>query len=91
VSLALNKKQVFYRLYYLCNDLFPVLERTNIIVKTHIKVCHVIIKDVNIFAEKKTNLGLFAIKQYFNIKLFFIGIDSSLVNILLKNLKISLI
>lgn len=52
---------------------------------------YIILKDVTIFGEKKTNLGLFSLKNGLTIKLHCIGVDFYSTRILLKNLKIKYI
>jgi len=43
---------------------------------------------MNIFSEIKTNLGLFNLKKFLSINLYFIGLDYKASKIFLKNIKI---
>lgn len=54
-------------------------------------VFHLILKDFNVFGEKKTNLGLFFLQSYLNVKFYCTGVDIFCVSHFLKNLKITLI
>lgn len=56
-----------------------------------LNVYYLLIKDFNIFGEKKTNLGLFFLKSFLNIKFFCTGVDIMSTKIFLKNLKITLL
>jgi len=47
----------------------------------------ILVKDLNIYSELKTNLGLFNIRRPLNIRLFFSGCDYKASKILLNNLK----
>lgn len=50
---------------------------------------YLVIKDLNVFSEKKTNLGLFYLKNNLDIKLFFHGINGDSCKVLLKNIKLN--
>jgi len=85
-----NIQDIYYNLYYIGNDLLAFLDKSAKYIKlfslaNHIYNLH--IKDSNIFGEKKTNLGLFSLKQQFNIKFWCIGLDLSANCILFKNMK----
>jgi hypothetical protein len=56
-----------------------------------LNIFYFIIKDVNIFSEIKTNLGLFNLKDALSLRLFINGGDATSGIILLKNLKIKYI
>lgn len=58
------------------------------IFSSNLNIYYLTIKDVNIFGEKKTNLGLFFLKAFLNVKFFCTGVDIMSTKILLRNLKI---
>jgi hypothetical protein len=47
-----------------------------------------ILRDLTVFSDKKTNLGLFNLKNSLSLRLFINGGDVSSSKLLLKNLKI---
>ena len=73
------------------------IEKNLIIKKFNYKINNnnyiIIIKDLNIFSELKTNLGLFNIKNFCNINFFFTGMNLNLFTknynyLLVSNLKL---
>lgn len=77
-------------IYYLYNNILINIEK-NLLSKNikgkNINIFFIIIKDLNIYSELKTNLGLFNIKRNFNINLYFIGSNINYNSIFLKNMK----
>jgi len=55
-----------------------------------LKIFYIIVTDMNLFGEKKTNLGLFYLNKSLNLHIFCSGIDSFSGDLLLKNLKLQL-
>jgi len=51
-------------------------------------ILYLVLKDLTVFTEKKTNLGLFNLKRFLNLHLYFKGGDISSSNLILKNFKI---
>lgn len=75
------------------NDIIFRIERSYIssgILSNELKIFYIIIKDLNIFSEKKTNLGLFALQNNLNIKLFCTGYDFIGSKILLRSMKLNM-
>lgn len=75
------------------NDLIFKMERSYIsfgILSSEPKIFYIIIKDLNIFSEKKTNLGLFSLKNNLDLKLFCTGYDLIASKILLRNMKLNM-
>jgi hypothetical protein len=55
-----------------------------------LQIFYIIIKDMNLFSEKKTNLGLFQLYQDLNLHFFFKGIEYPGATYLLRNMKLHL-
>ena len=85
-----NNDLIIKMIYFLYNNILVNVEK-NLLNKSikgkYINVFSIIVKDLNIYSELKTNLGLFNIKRNFNISLYFIGSNIKYNNILLKNIK----
>lgn len=85
-----NNDIIIKMIYYLYNNILINIEK-NLLYKNikglHLNIFCIIIKDLNIYSELKTNLGLFNIKRNFNINLYFIGSNIKYNSIFLKNMK----
>jgi len=95
VQLVLSKNDVYNTLLFFSNDILSFIDPLYIGVKHFEKanrlycICY-LIKDMNLFVEKKTNIGLFHLKDPLNIQLFFFGDTSLSVKNLLQSFKIFL-
>lgn len=93
VGLMVSKKHVYSCLFFIVNDLLPCVDflyLKNGIFSENLKIFYLIIKDVNIFTEKKTNLGLFSLEKNLNIHLYMEGVDLNSMHLFLCNLKLKL-
>lgn len=54
-----------------------------------LNILYIVLKDLTIFSEKKTNMGLFNLEDSLNLHLYFSGGDISSSKLLLKNYKIN--
>jgi len=91
ICLIIKHKDIYNKLFFIINDLVPLVEsnyRYYGLFSKHLKIFYLVIGDMNIFSEKKTNLGLFALEQNINFHLFCKGIDLVSCQLLLCNLKI---
>ena len=93
VSLYISDKSKYTIFFFPCYDLLRRADKRFIrmgIFNKLLKIFYIHIADLNIFAEKKTNLGLFYLEQPLNLHIFFAGVDSFSVALLLKNAKLRL-
>jgi hypothetical protein len=69
----LKKKNILNNFFYFNNNIILHIEKNylNKIFINEFNKIILIVKDKNIFSELKTNLGLFNIKQYIKINIFF--------------------
>jgi len=85
------KKEIYSTLFFLINDVFSLLGRSYLkkgVFSFSQNVLYMILKDLTIFSDKKTNLGLFHLKNDLSLRLFISGGDVNSSMVLLKNLKI---
>ena len=85
-----SNRDIYYSLYILFNNILINIEKNMLklgVLNRNLNLFFIIVKDLNIYSELKTNLGLFNIKRPLNIKLFFSGCDYKASKILLNNLK----
>jgi hypothetical protein len=90
VQLILNKKKyIFLILFNIYNNIIVNVEKKliNIFYKKNISIFTLMIKDLNIYSELKTNMALFNIKKPLNIKIYFSGKNYKKNILLIKNLK----
>lgn len=95
IQLILNKKDVFFSLLFFSNDVLPFLDlgylSSNYFKQNlNIHVFTFLIKDMNIFVEKKTNIGLFNLKDALHFQIKFLSSEKMIANMLLQNFKIYL-
>jgi hypothetical protein len=86
VLLVLNNKRVYQSLFLLFNDLFIFSNKSYLKFKRNKEFITFIFSDINIFSEKKDNLGLFNLKSNLHIQVCIKGLDSK--KLILKALKI---
>lgn len=76
------------------NDIIPVLNKgylSYFLFSKKLNIYSFIIKDMSIFNEMKTNVGLFNLKHNLNFKIFFTGIDIKSSVFLINSLKLFLL
>ena len=92
IKIILNKsKDIYIMLFYFTNNILKNIDSSFInkgFLSKKLNIFFFIIKDMNIFSEIKTNLGLFNLKKSLNINIYFTGIDFQKSNIYLNNIKI---
>jgi len=59
------------------------------ILNKKLNILFIVLKDLTLFSEKKTNIGLFNLENFLNLHLYFSGGDINTSKILLKNFKIN--
>lgn len=72
---------------YTLNDFIPATDKnylSNGIFSDKLTIFYPILKDLNVFSERKTNLGLFVLKNNLNLKLFCTGVGILSNKILLR-------
>ena len=92
VSIILRNFSIYEQIFYLVNDLLPRIDRSYLnfgIFSKDSKIFYLVIKDLNVFSEKKTNLGLFFLENNLNFHIFCCGVDLHGTTLLLRNLKIN--
>lgn len=93
VSIIFLGSSIYEHLFFFINDLLPRIDKPYLnygIFSKDAKVFYIVIKDLNVFCEKKTNLGLFFLENALNLQLFCNGLDLYGTKLLLRNLKINL-
>lgn len=93
IQMILNKSDVFNALLFMSNDVFAFLDLSYISAKMSRKadntfIISYILKDMNLFVEKKTNVGLFNLRDPLNMKLFIFSSSDLSPKILLQSFKI---
>ncbi len=77
-------------LFFLINDIFFFSEAGYIkkgLFSTNLKIYYIKFLNLTIFTEKKTNLGLFFLKEPLNLHIFYLGCDSLHFNLVLTQFK----
>lgn len=91
IQIILKQNDVFPLLSFFVYDILPILDvdyySINLI-KSKLISYHFLIKDMNIFSEKKTNLGLFNLKDNLNFDLFFNSLNKDSVKLFFCNIKL---
>lgn len=90
IQLLLKKIDMFFFLNIFINDVVPVLDKgllISFLFSTELKAYGLVVKDMSIFNEKKTNIGLFNLEHNLNMRIFFTGIDIESTSIFLNSLK----
>ena len=91
VQIVLKKNDIFPLLSFFVNDIFPVLDADYYsvnLIKGNLISYHFLLKDMNIFSEKKTNLGLFNLKDDLNFKFSFNSLKNNSVKLFFSNIKL---
>ena len=88
----MNKKNIYENIYFFFNDILLSIDKTHILIaRNSFKIFSLILKNCNVFGEKKTNLGLFSIKSFLFVKFFCSGVDAYSLRIFFQNLKFSIL
>lgn len=94
IQLILRKNDLYIPFSFFIYDILPIIDHDYLVInfkKLNYFICSISIKDMNIFSEKKTNLGLFNLKDNFNLKFFFVGLDFISVKLYFNNMKLNFI
>lgn len=78
-------------LFFFFNNIYKLIDNSFIkkgFLSKKLNIFYFIIKDMNIFSEIKTNLGLFNLKKFLNINIYYLGLDFNSSKIHLNNIKI---
>lgn len=92
VVLNIKSNGLYNFFFYFLNDIYYIVEKNyklKGIFSKKLNIFYIIIKDLHIFSEKKTNLGLFFLKQPLNLHIFCTGCDELDINLFLQNLKLN--
>ena len=92
VGIIFQNKNLYEHLFFLINDLLPYIDRSYLkygVYSKEFKIFYLVIKDLNVFCEKKTNLGLFFLESSLNFQFFCNGVDLYGTKLLLRNLKLN--
>ena len=89
VYIFLRRDLLFFGLGFFVNDVLPFVDRDFLEVKLLRKYKVIFrLRDMNFFSEKKTNLGLFNLKDFLNLHFFMSKSGFSLAKLYFNNLKI---
>lgn len=91
IQLSVKKKNIFNVLFYLLNDVLYLVDKSFLssgIFSKDLNILYVNLRDLNLFSEKKTNLGLFNLNSELNILFKLGGGDHKTSKVLLKNFKL---
>jgi hypothetical protein len=86
-----GSRDFFSSIFFLVNDIFPFTSRSNVRKKFIVGFNYLFLVslfDLNIFPEKKTNPGLFFLKDFLRFKFFIKCSDIEVSRIFLMSLKI---
>lgn len=90
--MALTHGELYKGLYFILNDVLPLTESVYIrsgLFSSELRIFYIILNDLIMFTEKKTNFGLFFLRVNLNILLYASGVDDiSISKLLLTNLKV---
>lgn len=90
VVLYYNSNKLYQNFFFFLND-FYLKSELLFLNKGHFsyidKKYFVILKDLTLFSERKTNLGLFYLQQPLNLHIFYSGCDATNVRYFFTNLK----
>lgn len=79
-------------MFVLINDLLPKVDKsylTSGLFSKEAKIYYLVIRDMNVFSEKKTNLGLFFLENNLNFHIFCKSLDLPGASCLLRSLKLN--
>jgi hypothetical protein len=74
IQLIIAKKDLYIFINFLFNDILPFCNKRYIIFNSKNDISFKIL-DMNIFLEKKTHVGFFFLKEPFNMKFCFLGLQ----------------
>jgi hypothetical protein len=86
VQLSLKGKHLYFSIFFVTNEVFPFLGKTLLAVKNLKFYAQFSVLDMNIFVEKKTNVGFFNLKEPLNFRFYYSGINNDSTNFILLNL-----
>jgi hypothetical protein len=92
VSIIINKKQIYNILFYYLNDYIIILDKVYYkygVFSSRLNILYIVLNDLTIFSEKKTNMGLFNLQDSLNLHMYFSGGDINTSKLLLQNLKMN--
>jgi len=95
IELILSKKEIYYFLFFLSNDILSFIDSKYIFVNKNYfykkyDYLFMNISDVSLFSELKTNIGLFDLKLPLNFKYFFNSNNSKNDLFLMKQFKLKI-
>lgn len=73
IQIILRKNDLYFPLSFFLNDVLSIIDNDYFyfnLKKINNIICSITIKDMNIFSEKKTNLGLFNLKDNLKLRFF---------------------
>lgn len=91
VQIILRKLDLSFPFSFIVNDIMPIIDNDYLycnLKKLDYFICNITIKDMNIFSEKKTNLGLFNLKDHFNLKFYVSAKNMEHAKLYFKNSKL---
>lgn len=86
------KKDIYFILFYYLNDFLSLIDKIYFkfgIFSKKLNILYIVLKDLTIFSEKKTNMGLFNLENSLNLHLYFSGGNINSSKLLLKNFKLN--
>jgi hypothetical protein len=92
VYITVVKKDVYLYLFYYVNDFLSMIDKIYFkygIFSMKLNILYIVLKDLTIFSEKKTNMGLFNLEDSLNLHLYFSGGDVNSSKLILNNSKIN--
>jgi len=87
---VVKNKYIYNIIRFILNDIIPVTDKGYLasgIFSDKLNIFYIIFKDLSVFSEKKTNLGLFSLKSNLNFRLYCTGLDISSTKLCLRNMK----
>jgi hypothetical protein len=79
-------------LFYYLNDFLSILDKIYFkygVYSMKLNLLYIVLKDLTIFSEKKTNMGLFNLEDSLNLHIYFSGGDINSSKLILRNIKIN--
>jgi hypothetical protein len=68
-------RKMYFPISFLSMAILPVLNKEFLLLKIFENFINIAVLDMNLFTEKKNNVGLFNLKDSLNYKFFFSGVD----------------
>lgn len=91
IYIFFNKREVYPVLFYFINDFLYFINKIHYklgVYSKKLNIFYIVLKDLTIFSERKTNMGLFYLEDNLNLHLYFSGGDISSSKIIIKNTKL---